>query len=89
MCEEPSDLTNDQARMIKWYESIAPLSPIIPCPPEAVFESRINYSNNSGVGIDRIPYAFFRIHPALFPEILAWGSTENATATSANLPPSF
>ena len=80
-CDEPRGLTNDQVRMIEWYRSIAPQAPLIPCPPDAAFEDRINYSNTSGIGIDSIPYAFYRIHPALFAEILAWEVQYREAAT--------
>lgn len=36
-------------------------------------EQRIAYSNNSRLGLDSIPNAFYRTHPILFAMILAWG----------------
>ena len=76
LCEgsnaEVPDLTTDQIRFLEWYKDNAPQAGKIPRPTIDTFAHRIAYSNNSGMGTDRIPNAFYRIDPRTFAEILEW-----------------
>ena len=65
-------LTDDQKRFIRWYSENAPEVVHLPRPDHQVFVNRISQSNDSGIGIDRVPYAVYRTHPWLFADILQW-----------------
>ena len=68
----PRELSDDQQRFIEWYRRNAPPVVDLDRPEDDVFVERIAYSNDSGVGTDKVPNAFYRIDPILFAVILAW-----------------
>ena len=77
---EPPDLLDDLNRKIEWYREHTDSAPELCRPTQDAFVNRIAYSNDSGLGADGVPNAFYRISPPLFAQILEWElSTMSAT----------
>ena len=70
--EEVPDLTEEQIRFLKWYQEHAPQAGNIRRPNQEIFAKRIAFSNNSGMGTDRVPNGFYRTNPRTFAGILEW-----------------
>ena len=70
--EDVPELTEEQTRFLEWYQDNAPPAPDIRRPTQEIFAKRIAFSNNSGMGTDRVPNAFYRTNPRTFAGILEW-----------------
>ena len=65
-------VSDDLQGILQWYAENAPESTCTERPKAETFLKRICYSNNSGVGVDAIPNAFYRVDPHFFADVLEW-----------------